>query len=173
MRVRRNVRVHPQRHGRRLPHPARALGQRPQLRLALHIEQQDAGFQRRAHLLTRLPHAGEHDLVHGFVVHGQHPLQFTAGNHVVPAALLCQQPQDPQVGIGFYGIADGVPDLAEGALERPQPRPNRSRGVHIEGGPQPLHQLRQRNLLATQHGARRTPQQSLPHLTIGKGGRTG
>ena len=47
------------------PHGAGDLGQRPQFRLAFHVELADAAFQRHAHLLARLADAGKDDAVAG------------------------------------------------------------------------------------------------------------
>ena len=65
------------------------------------------------------------------LVDAQDPLQFAAGNHVEAAIHLGQQAKDREVGICFYGIADGVRGAAEGVLENSHALANRGSRINV------------------------------------------
>ncbi len=87
---------------------ARARGQQLQLRFALHVELEDAGFKRQINLRRRLAHAGEDHTAGGLGRRRQHALQFTAGDDIEPRAARSQQLENRQRGVGLHRVADQV-----------------------------------------------------------------
>ena len=66
-----------------------------ELRLGLDVEEQDAGAQRLAQLLLRLPHAAEHDVA-AREARAQRAIQLAARHDVHAGAQLAQQREDRQ-----------------------------------------------------------------------------
>ena len=151
MSIGRNVWIYAKRNARNLAQSRSALCQSPKFRFALHIEQQNPGFQRRSHLVTRLSHAGEHDLPGSAVAGGQQSLQFSARNYVKAAPLPRQQTQNTHIRICLDGVADGVGNVAKGFLKSRQPLVNRCCRINVQRRSVALGQFGQRNIVAVQH----------------------
>ena len=86
-----------------------------QLRFRLAIEAVNAAGQRVFDFAGGLAHAGE-DHPRWVAAGLQHAKQFAAGNDVEARAGLRQQGENGQRGVGFYRIADGVRNTAEGVV---------------------------------------------------------
>ena len=69
---------------------AGARRQQLELRLALHVEFENAGFQGAVDLGLGLAHSGKHHAIHGLGSGGQHALQFPAGDDIEPRSAVCQ-----------------------------------------------------------------------------------
>src|ERR1039458_9818330 len=164
MGIGRHVRIHAESHAGNRAQPRRALCQSPEFRLAFHIEQQNPSSQRRSHLVTRLSHAREYDLLGRAAVGGHHPLQFSARNYVKAASLPRQQAQNAHIGIRLDGIADGVGDIAKRVLKGRQPLADRRCRIDVERRSVALRQFWQRKSLAVKHEIRATAQQPFPVL---------
>src|SRR6266550_5092835 len=80
-----------------LPRPRGTLRQHPQLRLTLHVEQQNSRLESRRHLIRGFPYSGEDNFLSRAPVHAQNPLQFPARDHVEAAACSADQPQYAEV----------------------------------------------------------------------------
>ncbi len=87
MRLRKDIRVHPQRDPREFAQLRRALRQQIQFLLALHVEQQDVRTQRQVHLFRCLADPGKDGALHRAFIGPPHPLQLAAGDDIEARAL--------------------------------------------------------------------------------------
>src|SRR5205085_1391565 len=85
-RVRVYVGIDAQRDIRAFLEYGRDSGQPYEFRLALHVKQQDVGFQRQLHLGCGFADARKYDWLGCLPAHRQYSFQFAAGDHVEPAA---------------------------------------------------------------------------------------
>src|SRR5258708_19099496 len=151
MGVGRNIRVHPQRNRGSGAESGGTFRQRPQFRFALYVEEQNASLQRSRQCLEWCASGRENSFPGRSTVRCQHAFQFAAGDHVKAAALFCQQAQDAQVRVSFYGIADGVRYLAKRSVECVVSLLDHRGRIDIKGRPVSLDKCGQRDLIAMQH----------------------
>src|SRR2546428_9328047 len=97
MRVSGNIGIYSQCDPCPLPRPCGTLRQYPQLRLTLHVEQQNSRLESRRHLVCRLLFEKKDNFLGRAPVHSQYPLQFPARDHVKAAACSADQPQYAEV----------------------------------------------------------------------------
>ena len=150
MRLRKDIRIHPQRKPRPYTQRLRPLGQQLQLRLRLHVEQQNPCLQRRVDLPLLLARAGKNHALQRCFIRSPNPLQLAAAHNVKPRAQLRQQPQNRQRRVRLHRIADRRLTPRERLLKQPKPMANLSRRVDVQRRPMRLRQLRQRDPIATQ-----------------------
>jgi hypothetical protein len=121
-----DVRIDAQRNGGLAPHVARNPVQAFDFAVGLHVEAQDSGGERGAHLGFGLAHPGEDSLRRG-AAGGEHPRQLATRYDIEAGAKPGKQVEDGEVGICLHRVADQhVP-------------PGASRGEFVpcglEGGP--------------------------------------
>src|ERR1022692_4577917 len=148
----RDIGMHPQGYPRHRARTDCTLRQSPEFRLALHIEQQDSGFQGCGHLFTRFPNAGEHDFLSRAPVSTQHPLHLSAGNYIKSASLARQQAQKAYVRICLYRVANGVGDTVERMLKDGEPLKDCRCRVNVKRRAIAFGELGEWNILAVQSG---------------------
>src|ERR1019366_5828852 len=148
----RDIWIHPEGYPRYRARTDCTLRQSPEFRLALHIEQQDSGFQGCGHLFTRFPNAGKDDFLSPPPVSNQHPLQLAAGNYIKSASLARQQAQKVYVRICLYRVANGVGDTVELLLKDGEPLKDRRCRVNVKRCAIALGELGEWNILAVQSG---------------------
>ena len=108
MRLREHVGIHAQRKTRFALQPAGARRKQFELRLALHVEFENARFQRAVDLGLGLAHSGEHHAPRRIRSGRQHALQFPARNDIEPRPALRKQLENRQRGVGLHRIAHQV-----------------------------------------------------------------
>ena len=101
-----HIRIHSKCNSRPTLQSCRASCKRFEFGCALHVEEQNVGFERGLDLGNRLAHPGKDNIRSSRVLRPQHSLQFSAGHYVESAAQLYKQTKNADVGIGFYRIAD-------------------------------------------------------------------
>ena len=109
-----------------------ARGEQIELGFALHVELENAGFERVVDLRRGFAHAGEDDAIDGFGRCGENALEFAAGDDVKSGAVLSQQLENGQRRIGFYGVADEVIAAGERVLKQVEALENLIGGVDVE-----------------------------------------
>src|ERR1700750_2688514 len=96
MGLRKNIRIYPQRDSRDLALQRRAGSQHFKLGLALHVEQQDARFERSIHLPYLLSDPGENNTRQRLRARTAYPFQLATGNDIESAAKLSEHLQNRQ-----------------------------------------------------------------------------
>src|SRR5215469_2789468 len=148
-----NIRIHAERDACKTFEFGRASGELVQFRLALQIEQQNIGPKCGFHFGGCLADAGKNDISGCTSTCPPYALQFSARNHVKSATELLEQPQNAEIGVGFYGVVNRVLDMAKCKVEGQNTFANRSRGIDIERGPEPLREFSKRDFFAAQNFA--------------------
>src|SRR3970040_2663610 len=93
MRLGIHIGVYPNSHPGDRPHLSRHLIEQTQLLRGFHIEHEDVRLEGLLHLLTMLPHSGEHNPL-GWYAGVERPEELSARDHVRPAAHRGEEPQD-------------------------------------------------------------------------------
>ena len=129
----------------------RHLAQRPKLGLRLDIEGEDAGLERKCHLLARLADAGENDQL-GRHLDRQRAAQLAFRHHVHAGAEPRQRGQHAEIGIGLDRVADeragrGRERIGEHAIVTLE----RRAGIAIERGSYRGGEIGKVNLLGVEH----------------------
>ncbi len=98
------------------------------------VEEEDAGAEGGVDLGDLLAYAGED----GFFEGGSGDLldagELAAGDDIEAGAVLREELDDGESGVGFQGVADGVGDGGEGLLEEGETVEDLGLGVDVEGG---------------------------------------
>ena len=97
---------------------ARAGREQLQLRLAFHVELQNAGLEREVDLRGGFSHAGKDHAAGGIRRGGQHALQFAAGDDVETGAVLAEKLENGQRGVGLDRVADKMLAAGESLLKK-------------------------------------------------------
>src|SRR5262249_12343253 len=99
-------------------------------------------------------------------VDAQDALQFAARDDVESAIHLSQQSENRQIGVGFYGVADGVRGAAKGVLKDPHALAYARGGIDVEGRAESLCQARDGDLFTTEDSAGFPAEQAMPDFTV-------
>jgi hypothetical protein len=154
MRIRKNIRIHPQSKPRlHLPLP-RPRGQQLQLRLALDIELKDVCAKSAIYLVGRFSYSREHHASRGIRRSGKHPRQFPTRHNIETRAMLRQQLQNRQRRVRLDRISDQVFPPCKRTLKQPNSLHNLMGRIHVEGRTILLRQRLQRNAVAMERPAR-------------------
>ena len=78
-------------------------GEQVELGFGLDVEEEDIGLEGGVDLPDLLADSGEDDSSEGGFVSFPDALEFAAGDDVEAGALFCEQAEDSQRGVGFYG----------------------------------------------------------------------
>ena len=103
-----NIRVDPQRKACGPAHVLGAAGEQAELAFGLHVEEQDAGFERGVELPLLLADAGEDGAAESPAGHLAHTRQLAARDDVEARSLGGKQLDDRKRRVGFDGETDGM-----------------------------------------------------------------
>ena len=127
-----DVGIHAQRHARL--HAAaggQCIDQR-QLGFRFAIEAADIVLERVVDFLRGFP-TPEKTTLRGIAAGFENAEQFAAGDDVESRAGIREQPQDRQIAVGFYGVADLVRHRTEGLIVRLETLEDRAARVDVAG----------------------------------------
>jgi len=98
------------------------------------VEEKDSGFEGGVNLGDLLADTGEDGFGNGRPGDFEDAGEFAAGDDVETGAVLSEELEQGERGVGLDGVADGVGNACEGALEEREAREDVLRGVDVEGG---------------------------------------
>src|SRR5215470_310209 len=168
MRIRWHVRIHAEGNPSGLTHTCRAFRQRPEFRLAFHVEQEDAGAQPGFHFVAGLADSRKDNLPGSASIDGQYPCEFSAGDHVKAAVHPEKKAQYGKIRIRLDRVADRVARILEGAPKGEHASADGRCGVDVERRAETFGQLMDWRCVAAKHTACRTAQHALAQVTIRK-----
>ena len=114
-----------------------------ELGFALYVEEEDVGAESCVHLPDLLAYSGEDDAAEGCGSGAADPLELSSGDDVEAAALLAEQLQDGQRGVGFDRVAERVWDARKLCLKHRYALVDGVGGVDVEGRAVGFGQLRE------------------------------
>jgi hypothetical protein len=122
MRLGKDVGVYPQRNARANPLFCGSFRKQVDLRLALAIEDQNAGAQGQIHLRRRLAHAREDHPPCRFGTQCKHSFQLTTRDNIETASMLVDDLENRQGRIRLHRITDQMAQRRKSMSEHAQPR---------------------------------------------------
>ena len=111
---------------------AGALAEDFELGFALYVEEEDVGAEGCVHLPDLLAYAGEDDAAEGCRSGAADALELASGDDVEAAALLAEQLEDGERGVGLDRVAEGVRDRGKLGLEHAEALADGVGGVDVE-----------------------------------------
>src|SRR5262249_17878523 len=94
-----------------------SLREQLELAFALDVKSQDPSAKRQIYFLCRLSYTRKNDPSHRLRSGGSHPLELATRNYVKACPELRQEHEQREIGVCFYGIAEGVWDSPKGAVK--------------------------------------------------------
>ena len=126
-----DVGIQAKRSGRGTPDTGGFLGEQFQFRLGLHIKEKNSSTEGFANFLARFSNSGKHDAPPGNTNLKQ-AIQFSAGDNIETATRASKQPKQRKIGIGLYGITDGVRNSAKGMAKAAECREDTGAAIDID-----------------------------------------